>query len=160
MDKRYPGLLDMRRDPKNDDRNDLFASFILCNLCSIGTASGLLQVKTKLIWHRTMNMSTAHWIWVGIYAVITNITQSYNSNLTNFSFNRNSESPVLILFNDVKRFFKTLLNNAHDFIYVRKKLNQTRMWVDAQRDGCPAEYRWRPLINAAKFDAHCWSTVQ
>ena len=27
----------------------------------------------------------------------------------------------------------------------------TRMWADAQRDGRPAEYRWRPLLNAAKF---------
>jgi len=35
------------------------------------------------------------------------------------------------------------------------------MWADAQRDGRPAEYRWRPLFNAAKFgNAHCWSTVQ
>jgi len=25
------------------------------------------------------------------------------------------------------------------------------MWVDAQSDGRPAEYRWRPLFNAAKF---------
>jgi len=35
--------------------------------------------------------------------------------------------------------------------------SQTRMWANAQRDGCPAEYRWRPLFttrvpcsNAAK----------
>jgi len=28
---------------------------------------------------------------------------------------------------------------------------QTRMWANAQRDGPPAEYRWRPLFNAAKF---------
>jgi len=28
----------------------------------------------------------------------------------------------------------------------------TRMWANAQRDGHPAEYRWRPLFNAAKFD--------
>jgi len=27
----------------------------------------------------------------------------------------------------------------------------TRMWADAQPDGRPAEYRWRPLFNAAKF---------
>jgi len=27
----------------------------------------------------------------------------------------------------------------------------TRMWADVQRDGRPAEYRWRPLFNAAKF---------
>ena len=26
---------------------------------------------------------------------------------------------------------------------------RTRMWANAQRDGCPAEHRWRPLFNAA-----------
>jgi len=25
------------------------------------------------------------------------------------------------------------------------------MWANAQRDGHPAEYRWCPLFNAAKF---------
>jgi len=25
------------------------------------------------------------------------------------------------------------------------------MWANAQRDGRPAEYRWRPLLNAANF---------
>jgi len=25
------------------------------------------------------------------------------------------------------------------------------MWANAQRDGRPSEYRWRPLFNAAKF---------
>ena len=28
----------------------------------------------------------------------------------------------------------------------------TRMWANCQRDGRPAEYRWRPLFNAAKSD--------
>jgi len=28
---------------------------------------------------------------------------------------------------------------------------ETRMWANAQRDGRPAEYRWRPLFNTAKF---------
>jgi len=27
----------------------------------------------------------------------------------------------------------------------------SRMWASAQRDGRPAEYRWRSLFNAAKF---------
>jgi len=27
----------------------------------------------------------------------------------------------------------------------------TRMWANAQRDGRPAKYRWRPLFNAAKY---------
>ena len=31
------------------------------------------------------------------------------------------------------------------------KAIQTRMWANAQRDGRPAKYRWRPLFNAAKF---------
>jgi len=31
----------------------------------------------------------------------------------------------------------------------------TRMWANAQRDGCPAEYRWRSLFNATSLaDAH------
>jgi len=25
------------------------------------------------------------------------------------------------------------------------------MWANAQRDGCTAKHRWRPLFNAAKF---------
>jgi len=28
---------------------------------------------------------------------------------------------------------------------------ETRMWANAQPDGRPAEQRWRPLFNAAKF---------
>jgi len=31
---------------------------------------------------------------------------------------------------------------------LEKKLE---MWANAQRDGRPAEYRWRPQFNAAKF---------
>jgi len=30
-------------------------------------------------------------------------------------------------------------------------LIQTRKWANAQPDGHPAEYRWRPVFNAAKF---------
>ena len=30
-----------------------------------------------------------------------------------------------------------------------KKEERTRMWANAQRDGRRAEYRWRPLFNAA-----------
>ena len=33
-------------------------------------------------------------------------------------------------------------------VYVRSK-NKLEMWANAQRDGRPAEYRWRPLFNAA-----------
>jgi len=36
----------------------------------------------------------------------------------------------------------------------RQKLiraRSTRMWANAQPDGRPAEHRWRPLFNAAKF---------
>ena len=35
------------------------------------------------------------------------------------------------------------------------------MWANAQRDGRPAEYRWRPLFNATKLaDAHYYSAAQ
>ena len=32
-----------------------------------------------------------------------------------------------------------------------KKRKKTRMWANAQPDGRPAEHRWRPLFNGAKF---------
>jgi len=31
------------------------------------------------------------------------------------------------------------------------RINVTRMWANAQRDGRPAERMWHPLFNAAKF---------
>jgi len=31
----------------------------------------------------------------------------------------------------------------------RNKKKELEMWANAQRDGRPAEYRWRPLFNAA-----------
>jgi len=43
-----------------------------------------------------------------------------------------------------------LWTNCH-FVRLICIQNKTRMWTDAQRDGHPAEYRWRPLFNAAKF---------
>jgi len=33
----------------------------------------------------------------------------------------------------------------------KNQTTTTRMWANAKRDGCRAEYRWRPLFNAAKF---------
>jgi len=30
-------------------------------------------------------------------------------------------------------------------------MKELEMWANAQRDGRPVEYRWRPLFNAAKF---------
>ena len=32
-----------------------------------------------------------------------------------------------------------------------REQSQLAKWANAQRDGRPAEYRWRPLFNAAKF---------
>ena len=42
--------------------------------------------------------------------------------------------------------YEICICTAGNEIYIR-----TRMWANAQRDVRPAEYRWRPLFNAAKF---------
>jgi len=43
-------------------------------------------------------------------------------------------------------------NGSREFYYsCVVQYNQLEMWTNAQRDGRPAEYRWRPLFNAAKF---------
>jgi len=34
----------------------------------------------------------------------------------------------------------------------RLGIDDSRMWANAQCDGHPAEYWWRPLLNATKFD--------
>jgi len=54
--------------------------------------------------------------------------------------------------------------------YGQKKNDKTRMWANAQRDGHPAKYRWRPLqkfcnsipctMLQSLADARCWSAVQ
>jgi len=50
-----------------------------------------------------------------------------------------------------KDLFNLFIQEIHSFIYSTRKTLKTRMWPDAQRDGRPAEYRWHPLFNAAKF---------
>ena len=46
--------------------------------------------------------------------------------------------------------YSVLLLATHAYA-VTENLKKTRVWANAQRDGRPAEYRWRPLFNAAKF---------
>jgi len=52
-------------------------------------------------------------------------------------------------------FIVSLLSVVCDCLSIVLHLMQnklyTRMWANVQRDGRPAEYRWRPLFNAAKF---------
>jgi len=48
-------------------------------------------------------------------------------------------------------------NTIHYVVSIWKTIShlrstqKTRMWANAQRDGRPAEYRWRRVLNAAKF---------
>ena len=39
--------------------------------------------------------------------------------------------------------------------------HELEMWANAQRDGRPADFRWRPLFAPQSLaDAHCQSAVQ
>jgi len=44
-----------------------------------------------------------------------------------------------------------MVNNPVCKITLTHIIFKTRMWTNAQRDGRPAEHRWRPLFNATKF---------
>jgi len=48
----------------------------------------------------------------------------------------------------VAKFRENRQNDVEKSVAAKKN---TRMWANAQRDGRPAEYRWRPLFNAARF---------
>ena len=47
--------------------------------------------------------------------------------------------------------FRDIASYLYQFLFVTQAAKQanTRMWANAQRDGRPAEYRWRRLFNAA-----------
>jgi len=52
------------------------------------------------------------------------------------------------------RFRQTIKLTNFLHIYLTEELKNSKileMWANAQRDGRPAEYRWRPLFNAATF---------
>ena len=44
---------------------------------------------------------------------------------------------------------RTCLHSCKEYDIPFVLLYRTRMWADAQRDGRSADYRWRPLFNAA-----------
>jgi len=49
-----------------------------------------------------------------------------------------------------KPFYDTFMSFVNESGLLDFVLKPTRMWATAQRDGRSAEYRWRPLFNAAK----------
>ena len=51
----------------------------------------------------------------------------------------------------VDKFRLISLVNLMRIMEIDRLAVTTRMWANAQRDGRPAEHRWRPLFNAAKF---------
>jgi len=57
------------------------------------------------------------------------------------------ETLCRVLHLDCKCRLFLLLVDSMDVRHIYK----TRMWANAQPDGRPAEHRWRPLFNAAKF---------
>ena len=64
---------------------------------------------------------------------------------------------AVVIFDDM--LFPTTLQQAeNDYVDICSEMRDrrgiddiTRMWANAQPDGRPAEHRWRPLFNAAKF---------
>jgi len=42
------------------------------------------------------------------------------------------------------------MKNAYVIVHEMEHI-ELEMWANVRRDGRPAEYRWRPLFNDAKF---------
>ena len=51
----------------------------------------------------------------------------------------------------VAKFRENRFRDVEKSLNEKKDMTKLEMWANAQRDGRPAEYRWRPLFNAAKF---------
>jgi len=56
----------------------------------------------------------------------------------------------LVTYTDVKTL--NVYSSAAATDVHKSNSKATKMWTNAQCDGRRAEYRWRPLFNAAKFD--------
>ena len=48
----------------------------------------------------------------------------------------------------------SLGGGRYNFAFIVQFTYKLEMWANAQYDGRPAEHRWRPLLNAAKFGWH------
>ena len=81
----------------------------------------------------------------------------YITQFTNDSCERKSPSSFrLKLCYRTEKLSEKILQSSAECLWeyiirLRNKLKQLEMWANAHRDGRPAEYRWRPLFNAAKF---------
>ena len=57
--------------------------------------------------------------------------------------------------NNRQKIFRSIsfcLQETHENLFATvRKNSKLEMWANAQPDGRPAEHRWRPLFNAAKF---------
>jgi len=59
------------------------------------------------------------------------------------------QSPTAEIRRGKKKKIETTGQKYNGLSYYRATI--TRTWANAQRDGCPAEYSRRPVLNAAKF---------
>jgi len=74
----------------------------------------------------------------------------YGSNDLTDSVKALKEVVVLRIGFNPTRSTSSCYNPTHAYnIQWYTKYTKTRMWANAQYVGCPAEYRWRPLFNAA-----------
>jgi len=62
-----------------------------------------------------------------------------------------SAQPVHPPRHKIGHFADVLPSQSLGLVLKKLKLKKLEMWANAQRDGRPAEYRWHPLFNAAKF---------
>ena len=58
---------------------------------------------------------------------------------------------ILVLNKFVIYLLRHLPTYLQPWTHTEQIYNKTRMWANAQPAGRPAEHRWRPLFNAAKF---------
>ena len=77
----------------------------------------------------------------------------YSKNFISQNANANKSSVSILIpkFCSISIYIKLCKTYSLKSILKGCKAKTTRIWANAQRDGRPAEYMWRPLFNAAKF---------
>jgi len=108
-------------------------------------------VHRKLTTFQVLTTST------NVYDNCNSINQVYIVHVMHISLKTNEKHSLhdTALNKNINYVQESCLENSDETVSSRSlhlhSLFSTRMWANAQRDDRPAEHRWRPLFNAAKF---------
>jgi len=103
------------------------------------------------VWHGICISSTQDNTSETVQRRDVNRTFFYKTKTKTFFQDQDQDQAFLVKTKTKTLYLKTKTKTFTQRQIIYQRQLQTRMWANAQRDGRPAEHRWRPVFNAEKF---------